>query len=108
MAKQPCFDKGSPGTPGPAGLAAFHAAVADVTAYVAAIGLASVAALFPIRGMVALFSGAPVLIIAMACTMEARSVDRCSIEISNADCFRSTSSGAIQALSRLEILLSRG
>src|SRR5215831_10351531 len=43
----------------------------DVAAYMAAIGLASVAALFSIRGMVTLFPGAPVLIIAMACTMEA-------------------------------------
>jgi hypothetical protein len=43
----------------------------DVTAYVAAIGLAFVAALFSIRGMVTLFPGAPVLIIAMASMMEA-------------------------------------
>jgi hypothetical protein len=43
---------------------------ADVTAYVAAVGLASVAALFSIRGMVQLFPGAPLLIIAMATMME--------------------------------------
>ena len=43
----------------------------DVTAYVAAIGLASVAALFSIRGMVQLFPGTPLLIIAMATMMEA-------------------------------------
>jgi hypothetical protein len=43
----------------------------DVVAYAAAIGLASVAALFSIRGMVTLFPGAPVLIIAMASMMEA-------------------------------------
>lgn len=43
----------------------------DVTAYVVAVGLASVAALFSIRGMVTLFPGAPVLIIAMASMMEA-------------------------------------
>jgi hypothetical protein len=43
----------------------------DVAAYVAAIGLASVAALFSIRGMVTLFPGAPVLIVAMASMMEA-------------------------------------
>jgi hypothetical protein len=42
----------------------------DVTAYVAAVGLASVAALFSICGMVTLFPGAPVLIIAMATMME--------------------------------------
>jgi hypothetical protein len=45
--------------------------VSDVTAYLAAIGLALVAALFSIRGMVTLFPGAPVLIIAMASMMEA-------------------------------------
>ncbi len=44
---------------------------ADVTAYVAAVGLASVAALFSIKGMVQLFPGTPVLIIAMATMMEA-------------------------------------
>jgi len=43
----------------------------DVAAYMAAIGLASVAALFSIRGMVTLFPGAPMLIIAMASMMEA-------------------------------------
>src|SRR5690242_8256723 len=48
---------------GPAGI--------DVAAYTAAIGLASVAALFSIRGMVTLFPGAPLLIIAMASMMEA-------------------------------------
>src|SRR6266849_5583229 len=45
--------------------------VADVTAYVAAVGLASVAALFSIKGMVQLFPGTPLLIIAMATMMEA-------------------------------------
>jgi hypothetical protein len=53
----------------PVGRPAGH--VADVTAYGSAIGLASVAALFSIRGMVTLFPGAPVLIIAMASMMEA-------------------------------------
>jgi hypothetical protein len=43
----------------------------DVLAYMAAIGLASVAALFSVRGMVQLFPGTPVLIIAMATVMEA-------------------------------------
>ena len=42
----------------------------DVTAYVVAVGLAAVAALFSIKGMVTLFPGAPVLIIAMATMME--------------------------------------
>jgi hypothetical protein len=42
----------------------------DVTAYLVGIGLASVAALFSIRGMVTLFPGAPALIIAMATMME--------------------------------------
>jgi cell division protein FtsB len=40
-------------------------------ANVAAIGLASVAALFSVRGMVQLFPGTPLLIIAMASMMEA-------------------------------------
>jgi len=40
-------------------------------AYTAAIGLASVAALFSIRGMVTLFPAAPLLIIGMATMMEA-------------------------------------
>jgi hypothetical protein len=39
-------------------------------AYITAIGLASVAALFSIKGMVTLFPGAPVLVIAMASMME--------------------------------------
>jgi hypothetical protein len=43
----------------------------DVVAYTTAIGLASVAALFSIKGMVQLFPGAPLLIIAMASMMEA-------------------------------------
>jgi len=42
----------------------------DVMAYVAAVGLAAVAALFSIRGMVQLFPGTPLLIIAMATMME--------------------------------------
>ncbi len=48
----------------------------DVTAYMAAIGLASVAALFSIRGMVQLFPGTPLLIIAMATMMESKQADR--------------------------------
>jgi hypothetical protein len=43
----------------------------DIAAYVAAIGLASVAALFSIKGMVQLFPGSPLLILAMATMMEA-------------------------------------
>jgi len=43
----------------------------DVAAYVAAIGLASVAALFSVRGMVQMFPGTPLLIVAMASMMEA-------------------------------------
>src|SRR5258708_5725180 len=45
-------------------------AAIDVTAYVAAIGLASVAAFFSIKGMVVLFPGAPTAVIAMATMME--------------------------------------
>src|SRR6266446_1670871 len=44
--------------------------VIDALAYTAAIGLASVAALFSIKGMVQLFPGTPVLIVGMAITME--------------------------------------
>ena len=40
-------------------------------AYTAAIGLASVAALFSVRGMVQMFPGTPLLIVAMASMMEA-------------------------------------
>jgi hypothetical protein len=43
----------------------------DVAAYTAAIGLASVAAIISIKGMVQLFPGTPLLIIAMASMMEA-------------------------------------
>jgi hypothetical protein len=43
----------------------------DVAAYTAAIALAGVAAVFSIRGMVALFPGAPSTVVAMAATMEA-------------------------------------
>jgi hypothetical protein len=43
----------------------------DVTAYAVAIGLASVAALFSVKGMLHLFPGAPILIVAMASMMEA-------------------------------------
>ena len=43
----------------------------DVAAYTAAVGLAAVAAFFSIKGMVVLFPGAPLLIIAMATMMEA-------------------------------------
>src|SRR5260370_6795213 len=54
------------------GIASYVAAIAiDVVAYATAIGLASVAALFSIKGMVQLFPGAPLLIIAMASMMEA-------------------------------------
>jgi hypothetical protein len=42
----------------------------DVTAYVAAIALAGAAAWFSIRGMVVLFPGAPMSVIAMAVAME--------------------------------------
>lgn len=45
--------------------------VADVTAYVAAIALAGVAAWFSIRGMVVLFPGAPLSVVGMAVAMEA-------------------------------------
>jgi hypothetical protein len=48
-----------------------HGAAGDFAAYTTAIGLASVAALFSIQGMVQLFPGAPLLIIAMASMMEA-------------------------------------
>jgi hypothetical protein len=43
----------------------------DIAAYTAAIALASVAALFSVKGMVQLFPGTPLLIIAMAVAMEA-------------------------------------
>jgi hypothetical protein len=43
---------------------------ADVLAYVAALGLAGAAASFSIRGMVVLFPGSPVSVIAMAAAME--------------------------------------
>jgi hypothetical protein len=43
----------------------------DVTACLAAIGLAAVAAWFSIRGMVVLFPGAPLSVVAMAFAMEA-------------------------------------
>jgi hypothetical protein len=42
----------------------------DVAAYMAAIALASVAALFSVKGMVQLFPGTPMLIICMAVAME--------------------------------------
>ena len=42
----------------------------DVVAYLAAIGLASVAAWFSIRGMTVLFPGAPMAIVIMGMTME--------------------------------------
>src|SRR5258706_2776075 len=48
-----------------------HGAAGDFAAYPTAIGLAWVAALFSIQGMVQLFPGAPLLIIAMASMMEA-------------------------------------
>ena len=44
--------------------------VIDGLAYLAAIGLATVAAVFSIKGMVQLFPGAPALIVAMAIAME--------------------------------------
>jgi uncharacterized coiled-coil protein SlyX len=54
------------------GIASYVATIViDVVAYMAAIGLASVAALFSVKGMVQLFPGAPLLIIAMASMMEA-------------------------------------
>ena len=43
----------------------------DVAAYLAAVGLAAVAAWFSIRGMVVLFPGAPLSVVAMAVAMEA-------------------------------------
>jgi len=43
---------------------------ADVTAYIAAIGLAGAAAWFSIRGMVVLFPGSPMSVIGMAVAME--------------------------------------
>jgi hypothetical protein len=54
----------------PTGTAPVSAGI-DVAAYTAAVGLAVVAAFFSIRGMVVLFPGAPLLIIAMATMMEA-------------------------------------
>jgi hypothetical protein len=42
----------------------------DVAAYLSAIGLATVAAWFSIKGMVVLFPGAPVAVVAMAMAME--------------------------------------
>jgi hypothetical protein len=42
----------------------------DVAAYAAAIGLATVAAWFSIKGMVVLFPGAPLAVVAMAIAME--------------------------------------
>jgi hypothetical protein len=42
----------------------------DIAAYCAAVGLATVAAVFSIKGMVQLFPGAPTLIVAMAIAME--------------------------------------
>jgi hypothetical protein len=47
------------------------AAGLDVAAYLAAIGLAAVAAWFSVRGMVVLFPGAPLSVVAMAVAMEA-------------------------------------
>ncbi len=44
--------------------------VADGAAYAAAIGLATVAAWFSIKGMVVLFPGAPIAVVAMAVAME--------------------------------------
>jgi hypothetical protein len=48
-----------------------HGAAIDVAAYTAAVALASVAALFSVKGMVQLFPGTLLLIIAMAVAMEA-------------------------------------
>lgn len=45
--------------------------IGDAFAYTTAVGLAGVAAVFSIRGMVVLFPGAPITIVAMAATMEA-------------------------------------
>jgi MarR family protein len=52
----------APVTPSAAGI--------DVTAYIAALALAGVAAYFSIRGMTVLFPGAPLAIVAMAAAME--------------------------------------
>jgi hypothetical protein len=46
------------------------ATIIDVLAYIVAVGLTTVAALFSVKGMVTLFPGSPVLIIAMSSTME--------------------------------------
>jgi hypothetical protein len=48
-----------------------HRGTIDLAAYAAAIGLATVAAYFSIRGMAVVFPGAPVAIVIMAATMEA-------------------------------------
>jgi hypothetical protein len=47
-----------------------HRTTIDLAAYAAALGLATVAAYFSIRGMVVLFPGAPVAIVAMAVATE--------------------------------------
>jgi hypothetical protein len=47
-----------------------HRATADMAAYVAAIALAGAAAWFSIKGMVVLFPGAPMAVVAMAVAME--------------------------------------
>jgi len=48
-----------------------HGAAGDVAAYMAAVALAGAAAFFSVKGMVTLFPGAPLAIIAMAAAMEA-------------------------------------
>src|SRR5258705_5221558 len=48
-----------------------HGAAGDLAAYTAAIALAGAAAWFSIRGMVVLFPGSPMAVIAMAVAMEA-------------------------------------
>ena len=50
----------------------YHGGMAlTVTTFAAALALAAVAALFSISGMVILFPGGPVAVVAMAATMEA-------------------------------------
>ena len=59
------------GVTAPVTLPVARPAGVDLAAYTVAIGLASVAALFSVKGMVQLFPGAPLLISAMAAMVEA-------------------------------------
>jgi hypothetical protein len=61
----------APVTPVTRNAVAASLAVIDVAAYTAALALASAAAFFSIKGMVVLFPGAPVAVVAMSTTMEA-------------------------------------